>query len=191
MVKLRYWQSHFNLSPPLSRRSLSTATRYFSWFKRLWWLLWCAPSVFIRLWFTDKNVRSGAHSPVKFRSAATVKIYRRGYRDVQSLRVTTDFTRLSVMRSFPLEAAEICMLVIRNRESEREFTSKIFIRRQKNSFLHSRRWFNFVPALLYQPLFLENWSYLRSMNFTWNFIWDSNINAIMKYEEKLYVNTRV
>lgn len=98
----------------LTRRSLSVAL--FQLISRAITIITMHSADFYRPWFTDKSLRRSVHSPVKFRSAATVKIY---HREMQGHPITTDFTRSSVTRSFLLKAAEICMLVIRNREGVR------------------------------------------------------------------------
>lgn len=106
------------LFPPLSRRSLSVAL--FQFVSRAITIITTHTAGFYRPWFTDKSLRHNVHSPVKFRSAVTVKIYHREMqRHPISARVTTDFTRSSVTRSFLLKAAEICVLVIRNLEGVR------------------------------------------------------------------------
>lgn len=92
---------------------------------------------FYRPWFTDKSLRRNVHSPVKFRSAVTVKIYHREMQRHPISARATDFTRSSVTRSFLLKVAEICMLIIRNpRESPRQ---KFFIDR-KNVSLSDFEW---------------------------------------------------
>lgn len=79
-------------------------------------------------------------------------------RDIQSLRVTTDFTRSSVTRSFLLKAAEICILVIRNWEEVR--VKNFYSLTEKNSLSDfERQWLNLVSSIA------------LAINFPNNIIW--------------------
>lgn len=80
-------------------------------------------------------------------------------RDIQSLCVTTDFTRPSVTKSFLLKVAEICMLIIRNRGKLR--VKNFHLLTEKNYLSDfERQWLNLVyfiaSAIDFQNIIMKN-----------------------------------
>lgn len=73
----------------LTRRSLSIALFQSVW--RAITIITMCSAVFYRPWFTDKSLCRSVHSPVKFRSAATVKI---DHREMQRHPISVRYNRL-------------------------------------------------------------------------------------------------